>query len=991
MGSPLPMQHKQTEAPKNDTSQGVQLAVDNGSQLEGKLGNGLSDNRAQAIAQRRLSDIANNSNQAKKLQAYQRMAQTSKRTLQLNATRTMMDAHVLRSNSSETDSAKGVVQTSSKTNNTGLSESLKSGIENLSGLSMNHVKVHYNSSKPAQLNAHAYAQGSEIHVAPGQEQHVPHEAWHVVQQAQGRVRPTMQKKGGIPVNDDRGLEEEADRMGLKAMQSRPVQLSDNNKGASANVDGQYSLHSASTQHQVPVQRKIDFSGEDPLRPDFLQIHIRAEALHAKVKQAIEKNFIELNAFFPDYEEVKAELDRKLAFANNLWDLVNSSIDYGEINLDNPQHVASYFQSAKKFLNKNYRAQQKKDQLESSELDKKKKPWELHKEFEAQKKQTLDPAKTFQVALLGTGASIANYINVNGRSLDPRSTVIIGQVQPWNPRALKSRGISFVNHPMHMISPKRSHTQLPKKSDGTDEEFEGNALALSKDIAYFSSRFTTVNAEISKVSRLPNKWYEIQSGRGTYYALKVVSGLGIGPHKFDNIKSNKHYEEIDEKDRDTEKRRVMDLDEFQRQLNVPTSNIMQDYTERKKLGRILLIGVAGPNAGVDAAYTASNLGMGVDWVVTGGPAIAEGMGNKIKNKGWVDLYFDYLNGWTISGDRVKMDISGKWKKDVDRVNAGQEFVRKNGGWRVSESKNKLVDYLVIAQGPAVEKVWNTFDPSARKDLSLQYDTSGRFGISTGSTTSSDSIDVSLKHSNYNIYWKGIEPRVKKVLKDSKITTQIKSVDKLLISAQKILEVKEFAPVTLSEGTATGLAASDNSLEIIGGSAIRLLDYIDVLVGERNKKEEDYKKLGADKRKLNKEIVLLNNTIPNNLNQLGNAQKMRQLVKTLSAPTILNNDQLTPLRAQIEALIDYVPGYVGMEESNFVTDDQTMIALQIADRYGNIPPTLANWVTQKIIEDRQLNRVEPGTSNGSRAFVNKWKTKLNQLNELFSIEKIKQIAE
>ncbi len=70
----------------------------------------------------------------------------------------------------------------------------RSGIESLSGMSMDSVKVHYNSEKPAQLNAHAYAQGTEIHVAPGQEQHLPHEAWHVVQLAQGRVQPTMQMK-----------------------------------------------------------------------------------------------------------------------------------------------------------------------------------------------------------------------------------------------------------------------------------------------------------------------------------------------------------------------------------------------------------------------------------------------------------------------------------------------------------------------------------------------------------------------------------------------------------------------------------------------------------------------------------------------------------------------------------------------------------------------------------------------------------------------------
>jgi hypothetical protein len=117
-----------------------------------------------------------------------------------------------------------------KPNNTGLPDNLKSGIESLSGMSMDHVKVHYNSSQPAQLNAHAYAQGGEIHVAPGQEQHVPHEAWHVVQQAQGRVKPTMQMKGGVAVNDDVGFETEADVMGARALESgqRITQRRENN-------------------------------------------------------------------------------------------------------------------------------------------------------------------------------------------------------------------------------------------------------------------------------------------------------------------------------------------------------------------------------------------------------------------------------------------------------------------------------------------------------------------------------------------------------------------------------------------------------------------------------------------------------------------------------------------------------------------------------------------------------------------------------------------
>lgn len=103
-------------------------------------------------------------------------------------------------------------------NKTGLPDQLKLGIESLSGMDMSDTRVHYNSTTPAQLQAHAFAQGNNIHIAPGQEQHLPHEAWHVVQQKQGRVKATKQLKGKTLVNDDAGLEREADIMGAKAMQ-----------------------------------------------------------------------------------------------------------------------------------------------------------------------------------------------------------------------------------------------------------------------------------------------------------------------------------------------------------------------------------------------------------------------------------------------------------------------------------------------------------------------------------------------------------------------------------------------------------------------------------------------------------------------------------------------------------------------------------------------------------------------------------------------------
>lgn len=104
-------------------------------------------------------------------------------------------------------------------NNTGMPDNLKSGIESLSGFSMDDVRVHYNSSKPATVQALAYTQGTDIHIAPGQEKHLPHEAWHVAQQMAGRVSPTT-NINGMPVNDNAGLEHEADVMGEKAVQCK---------------------------------------------------------------------------------------------------------------------------------------------------------------------------------------------------------------------------------------------------------------------------------------------------------------------------------------------------------------------------------------------------------------------------------------------------------------------------------------------------------------------------------------------------------------------------------------------------------------------------------------------------------------------------------------------------------------------------------------------------------------------------------------------------
>ena len=98
----------------------------------------------------------------------------------------------------------------------GLPAGLRAGIETMAGMDMSGVRVHHDSSRPAELGALAYAQGDNIYLGPGQDRHLPHEAWHVVQQRQGRVNATRQF-AGVAVNDDVALEREADVMGDRAL------------------------------------------------------------------------------------------------------------------------------------------------------------------------------------------------------------------------------------------------------------------------------------------------------------------------------------------------------------------------------------------------------------------------------------------------------------------------------------------------------------------------------------------------------------------------------------------------------------------------------------------------------------------------------------------------------------------------------------------------------------------------------------------------------
>ncbi|WP_075164051.1 eCIS core domain-containing protein [Microscilla marina] len=130
---------------------------------------------------------------------------------------------------------------------------VKKNVGQLMGTDVSDTKVHYNSSKPAQLQAEATAQGNQVHLAPGKEKHLGHELTHVAQQKQGIVKPTVQANNGTSINNDPRLEKQADDIGAKALQMKSNNTDDTrsttnstNTSTSNNQSSPVQLYAAGT-------------------------------------------------------------------------------------------------------------------------------------------------------------------------------------------------------------------------------------------------------------------------------------------------------------------------------------------------------------------------------------------------------------------------------------------------------------------------------------------------------------------------------------------------------------------------------------------------------------------------------------------------------------------------------------------------------------------------------------------------------------------------
>ncbi len=165
------------------------------------------------------------------------------------------------------------VQAKESPSGKGLPKSVKGKMESSFGTDFSTVQLHTDSSQARELGALAYTQGENIHFASGQfdtgsqqgQALLGHELTHVVQQRQGRVQPTVQAKG-LAVNDDRGLEKEADEWGAKAARGEGIEKG-KEKALTNNLVAQCATH--------PVSLNEDGLGSDG---SYFTVNARLEIL-----------------------------------------------------------------------------------------------------------------------------------------------------------------------------------------------------------------------------------------------------------------------------------------------------------------------------------------------------------------------------------------------------------------------------------------------------------------------------------------------------------------------------------------------------------------------------------------------------------------------------------------------------------------------------------------------------------------------------------------
>jgi hypothetical protein len=547
-------------------------------------------------------------------------------------------------------------------------------------------------------------------------------------------------------------------------------------------------------------------------------------------------------------------------------------------------------------------------------------------------------KVYKEVILGAGASAAYYIASNFGKFDMNSTMLLGNIQPWaGERGEKGN----INHPHNQVDPQQKGEQpIEDKDEGLAERAE-----FSRRVAVMIDKLPHTKCTITKVRRCPNDFFEIETSEGKFYANKVTNALGIGKQK----KPTGITAEAEAK--------TKDMDTFKRDLD--GKSIKQAYPAVKS------VCVSGGNAAIDVitalirdqGKTVSDK-LDIHWIVgeSSTPAFLSGTDNALAAEA-------YPKGQSLaSGKPIKKDNMTVYRGYLTAA-SGADRVTVTCTYKAPTDSNKdatsahaiVVDLVVYGTGPDVKAMQDMFvdetTGSREKPAPLALET------------------VVDKDRHYEVQ---IEEKDPAQLIEKLGLPKGESRDKLL----EYLQDPSLKNVTDKvSDVVVGLKSQDgrestSSMQFVGASGARL-------------------DLGKDN---------LGKAKPNPM-----ARPEHETMASLPE-NVVGNDQLTPSRSRIEAQFnalptstDNVPLVATEGGVNFITGNQTVIRVHIAQCYPKIPPGLGDYVTGQIIFERSRRTPDgekpktpiPMPSEGDRwmenlsldqqrAFQKKWTDRLKDIS-------------
>jgi len=482
----------------------------------------------------------------------------------------------------------------------------------------------------------------------------------------------------------------------------------------------------------------------------------------------------------------------------------------------------------------------------------------------------DADTTVELAILGAGAAAAYYLTSMGSRIDRASTILIGTQQPW----AQTRGPGVINHPEHMISVLRDEVGLK------DEALMDRAAFSDAIEQVIDARVTRLKAQIAHVDKIEHRganYYKIDLvDAPTFYAKKVIAGLGIGPHA---KRATYTPPELAAHDMP----RVMDMDAFQRRA----AAIADEVPDKKDI----TVFIAGGNAAIDVVKTCIDQGFTIIWYPGNeAPQFLQGTDNEVAEE-----EFDKLQKSNVS--KIATYVKTR-AGSISENAAGKPLTINNKAPGAPER----ADYYVYGQGPDVDQVRDLFNKE-------------------------NILDKLTEKKDKDRYFSNMKEE--------------KAIKNAVRGAGGGIDAAAHATRATVGLHIPATAADPTSIEFIGGSAFRLARTSSVIDNLRKQIKTDEGE-GKDVEALRRDLFEAEkSTFQGVINSLPN--------------NVVGNDQLAPIRAQVEASLNFVPAYVE-DDVNMAVDNITVIAMHIAIKYPHLPPPAIETWADRIIRWRRPGQAD-----------------------------------